>query len=67
MITDNILEQTEWCKTQKPSIYARETRARLIREGVSDENHAPSNSAIAHSIRWKAAESLTPAALLTAA
>ena len=63
MITDNVLEHTEWCKTQKLSIYAREIRDRLIREGVFDENHAPSNSAITHSIRWEPAESLTPAAI----
>ena len=72
--TDNALEHIEWYKTQKPSIYAREIRDRLIREGVSDENHAPSNSAIAYSIRWELSltrkrlevipvESPTPAAI----
>ena len=50
VITDNVLEHIEWYKTQKPSIYLREIRDRLIREGVSDQNHAPSNSAIAHSM-----------------
>ncbi|CAB4013405.1 paired box Pax-7-like, partial [Paramuricea clavata] len=74
VITDNVLEHIEWYKTQKPSIYAREIRDRLIRQGVSDENHAPSNSAIAYSIRWELnltrkrlevipVESLTPAAI----
>ena len=74
VITDNVLEHIEWYKIQKPSIYVREIKDRLIREGVSDQNHAPSNSAIAHSIRWELnltrkrlevtpAESLTPAAI----
>ena len=75
MITDNVLEHIEWYKTQTPNIYAREIKDHRIREGVSDENHAPSNSAIAHSIRWELnltrkrlevipAESLSPAAIV---
>ena len=73
-MTENVLQHIEWYKTQKPSTHAREIRDRRISKGLSDENNAPSTSAIAHSLRWELnqtrkrltvtpAESLTPAAI----
>ena len=72
--TDNVLQHIEFYKTKKPSIYAREIRDKLARDGVCDETNIPSARTIAHVINKELIftrkrltltpmESLTPVAI----
>lgn len=74
VVTGNVLRHIEFYKTKKPSIYAREIRDKLARDGVCDETYIPSARTIAHVINKELIftrkrlsvlpeESLTPAAV----
>ena len=49
--TNNVLQHIEYMKTQKPSIYAREIKDKLLDIGVCDMNSVPSRQTISHVIR----------------
>ena len=73
VVTGNVLKQIKFYKTKNPSVYAREIRDKLARDGVCDETNIPSARTIAHIINEELIftlkrlsvvpkESLTPAA-----
>lgn len=49
-MTNNVMQHIEFYKTQKPSVYAREIKEKLVTDAVCNENNVPSRRAIAHVI-----------------
>jgi transposase len=49
--TDNVLQHIEFIKTQKPSMYGREIRDKLLDVGVCDIDSVPSRRTISHVLR----------------